>query len=96
MVREQNVSLNPTKISGHCGRLMCCLAYEQEVYRELNKVVPRAGSVVEIIETGEVGTVQFVNLLRKEVKILIGNDDEKDLVTKQADELKVLKSGKKR
>lgn len=96
MVREQNVSMNPAKISGPCGRLMCCLSYEQEAYRELNKIVPKVGSVVQLNDTGEVGTVKSVNLLRQEMRILIDNDDDKDMVTRNAADVKVLKHGKGR
>ena len=62
MAKEQGLSLNPTKISGTCGRLMCCLKYEQEAYDELLKVTPKAGSIVETPDG--TGTVSVVGLLR--------------------------------
>ncbi len=75
MLKEQNVSLNPSQISGHCGRLMCCLAYDQHTYEELNKDLPSVGQKATIIETGEVGVVDSVQILKQEVKILIENED---------------------
>ena len=59
MAKEQNISLNPSKISGNCGRLMCCLKYEQEVYEEKLKILPKVGSIVKTQEgTGEVCAVE--------------------------------------
>lgn len=95
-VRAQNVSLNPSKISGHCGRLMCCLSYEENVYKELNKKVPRQGSRVKVIATGEEGTVNFVNLLRKEVKVLIDTGNDIEVAQFKAEELQVIKNAKNR
>ena len=67
MAKTQNLSLNPTKISGTCGRLMCCLKYEQEAYEDAVKRMPKAESFVETPEG--VGTVSAVNLLREQVKV---------------------------
>ena len=67
MAKEQGLSLNPTKISGTCGRLMCCLKYEQEAYEHLLKVTPKVGAIVETNEGR--GTVAEVNLLRGKVKV---------------------------
>lgn len=78
MAKTQNLSLNPTKISGLCGRLMCCLAYENEYYAEVNKMLPKIGSVVSAT-TGETGTVIGVNQLKKTVRLKIENK-EKDSV----------------
>ncbi len=87
MAKEQNLSLNPTKISGVCGRLMCCLKNEQETYEYLNSKLPDAGTEVRIIGGGK-GVVQSVNVLRQRVKVLVTNDkDEKELVEYKASEL---------
>ncbi len=67
MAKEQGLSLNPTKISGTCGRLLCCLKYEQESYEYLNKITPRVGSVVETREGR--GTVTENNLLTGKLKV---------------------------
>ncbi|NLC52606.1 MAG: stage 0 sporulation family protein [Firmicutes bacterium] len=67
MAKEQNLSLNPTKISGICGRLMCCLKYESETYRENNQLLPAVGSKVEY--QGEEGTVVQINMLKETVVI---------------------------
>ena len=79
MAKEQNLSLNPTKISGVCGRLMCCLKNEQETYEYLNSQLPSIGETV-ITDDGLRGDVQSVNVLRQLVKVLIQVDrDEKEL-----------------
>lgn len=78
MAKEQGLSLNPTKISGLCGRLMCCLKNESETYEELNKALPDVGAMVTTPD-GVVGQVQSVNVLRQLVKVLITIDDEKEL-----------------
>ena len=87
MAKEQNLSLNPTKISGVCGRLMCCLKNEEETYEYLNSRLPGVGDSVTTA-TGEVGEVQSVNVLRQKVKVLIEVDDEKELHEYHVDELK--------
>ena len=74
MAKVQSLSLNPTKISGSCGRLMCCLRYEQEAYEDLIKKVPKQGAFVETKDG--YGTAVSVNLLRQTVKVRL--DDEKD------------------
>ncbi len=78
MAKEQNLSLNPTKISGSCGRLMCCLKYEEETYEELNKNLPRPGDEVRGND-GLTGEVESVNVLRQTVRILVEVDDEKEI-----------------
>ena len=78
MAKEQNLSLNPTKISGICGRLMCCLKYEQDTYEYLNSKLPSVGDTVTTSD-GYRGQVQSVNVLRQQVKVLVETDDEKDL-----------------
>ena len=74
MAKTQNLSLNPTKISGTCGRLMCCLKYEQEAYEDLVKHAPKAESFVETPDG--VGTVCNVNLLRQKVNVRLEDDPE--------------------
>ncbi len=78
MAKEQNLSLNPAKISGVCGRLMCCLKNEEETYEELNRRLPGIGDSVTT-EEGQKGTVQSVNVLRQLVKVVIDAGDEKEI-----------------
>lgn len=90
MAKEQNLSLNPTKISGVCGRLMCCLKHEEETYEELNRKLPNVGDFVTTND-GKKGEVQSVNVLRQLVKILVEVDDEKELLEYHADNLRFKK-----
>ena len=76
MAKVQNLSLNPTKISGSCGRLMCCLRYEQEAYEDLTRHVPRQGSFVETVDG--YGIAVQVNLLRQTVKVRLDSDGQDD------------------
>lgn len=78
MAKEQNLSLNPTKISGVCGRLMCCLKNEEETYEELNSKLPNVGDYVTT-DDGLKGEVQSVSVLRQLVKVLVTVGDEKEL-----------------
>ncbi len=78
MAKEQNLSLNPTKISGVCGRLMCCLKNEEETYEELNSKLPNVGDYVTT-DDGLKGEVQSVSVLRQLVKVLVMVGDEKEL-----------------
>lgn len=88
MAKEQNLSLNPTKISGVCGRLMCCLTNEEETYEELNSQLPSVGDSVTTSD-GLTGTVQSLSVLRKLVKVVVNlEDDEKEIREYHADELK--------
>ena len=88
MAKEQNLSLNPTKISGVCGRLMCCLTNEEETYEELNSHLPANGDHVTTPE-GLRGDVQSVNVLRQLVKVVVTLDnDEKEIREYPAAELK--------
>lgn len=87
MAKEQNLSLNPTKISGVCGRLMCCLKNEEETYEYLNSQLPGIGDRVTAID-GNKGEVQSVNVLRQTVKVIIDVDDEKELREYPVEELK--------
>ena len=78
-VKEQGVSLNPAKISGACGRLMCCLNNEKETYEELNKHMPQISDFVTT-KDGFKGTVQSINTLRQRVKVLIDlKDGDKEM-----------------
>ena len=80
MAKEQNLSLNPTKISGACGRLMCCLKHEQDTYEYLNEKLPNVGDHVKTAD-GNKGEVLSVNVLRQKVKIVITDDeDNKEVV----------------
>lgn len=88
MAKEQNLSLNPTKISGVCGRLMCCLKHEQETYEELNSHLPSLGDHVTTSD-GLKGDVQSVNVLRQKVKVIVTLEgDEKEIREYKVDELK--------
>ena len=86
MAKEQNLSLNPTKISGVCGRLMCCLKNEQDTYEYLNSRLPNVGDTV-FAKDGNKGEVQSVSVLRQLVKVVIDNGDEKELREYKVDEL---------
>ena len=91
MAKTQNLSLNPTKISGACGRLMCCLKYEQEAYEDVVKRTPKLESLVETPDG--VGTVNAVQLLREKVKVKLDNDPENPQIYSTSD-IKVIRSGK--
>ena len=86
MAKEQNLSLNPTKISGVCGRLMCCLKNEQDTYEYLNSRLPSVGDTV-FAKDGAKGEVQSVSVLRQLVKVVIDNGEEKELREYKVDEL---------
>lgn len=88
MAKEQGLSMNPTKISGACGRLMCCLKYEQGAYEDAHARLPKQGDVV-MIPQGR-GTVITVDLLREKVTVRLDNEEEADLVTVLATEAEVL------
>lgn len=90
MAKEQGLSLNPTKISGACGRLMCCLKYENEAYHDLTKNTPSAGSIVETA-SGR-GVVVEVNLLRGMLKVRLNDSTEIPKFYKK-DECKLIKAG---
>lgn len=87
MAKEQNLSLNPTKISGICGRLMCCLKNEEETYEELNRKLPNPGDTVTTND-GFKGEVASVNVLRQLVKVVIDEGDEKEIKEYKAEDLK--------
>lgn len=90
MAKEQNLSLNPTKISGVCGRLMCCLKYEEETYIELNKKLPDIGDIVTI-PSGVDAEVKHVNILRQLVKVIVRVDDNVEITEFKLDDLKIKK-----
>ena len=92
MAKIQSLSLNPTKISGSCGRLMCCLRYEQEAYEELIKKVPKQGAFVETKDG--YGTAVQVNLLRQTVKVRLDEDTDDSLHLFKADELAAVPGGR--
>ncbi|MDD6290554.1 MAG: regulatory iron-sulfur-containing complex subunit RicT [Lachnospiraceae bacterium] len=87
MAKEQNLSLNPTKISGVCGRLMCCLKNEQETYEYLNGRLPSVGDTVTT-PNGMRGEVTGINVLRQLVKIVVDNGEEKELQEYSVDDLR--------
>ena len=94
MAKEQNLSLNQTKISGVCGRLMCCLKNEQETYEELNRRLPGIGDTVTTPD-GIQGNVQSVNVLRQLVKVVVEIGDEKEIQEFPVGELKFRSRKKK-
>ena len=94
MAKEQNLSLNPTKISGICGRLMCCLKNEQEAYEYLNSNLPNVGETVKTFD-GLKGEVKSVNVLRQKVKIVIEQKDEREEREYSVNELKFKPKKKK-
>ncbi len=88
MAKEQNLSLNPTKISGVCGRLMCCLKNEEETYQYLNSKLPGIGDYVTT-DDGLKGEVQSVNVLRQLVKVIVMVDkDEREIREYKVEQLK--------
>lgn len=87
MAKEQNLSLNPTKISGVCGRLMCCLKHEQDTYEYLNDKLPNVGDRVKTND-GLVGEVSSVSVLRQKVKVIVTDDKgDKDIREYQVEDL---------
>ena len=92
MAKEQNLSLNPSKISGNCGRLMCCLKYENDVYEEKLKRIPKIGSIVKT-EDGE-GEVESIETLKEVIKVKMKNEDDDGYVYKKynANDVKVIKA----
>ena len=90
MAKQQNISLNPSKISGNCGRLMCCLKYEQEAYEEKLAKLPKVGAIVEAEEDGE-GVVDSVEILKEKVKVKFKDKDGFFYKKFDAKDLKVIK-----
>lgn len=92
MAKEQNIALNPSKISGNCGRLMCCLKYEQDVYSEKLSRLPKVGALVKT-EAGE-GTVEGVEVLKEVLKVKIKDGDDYTYKKFDAKDVKVIKDSK--
>ena len=92
MAKEQNLSLNPTKISGVCGRLMCCLNHEEETYEALNKNLPHLGDRVTCPD-GTQGEVASINVLRQLVKVVVENGDSKEICEYKAEDIRFVRKG---
>ena len=90
MAKEQNIALNPSKIYGNCGRLMCCLKYEQEAYEDKLKHLPKVGAIVRT-EEGE-GVVDGVEILKEQVKVKFRDGDEYYYKKYPASEIKIIKN----
>ena len=89
MAKEQNLSLNPTKISGICGRLMCCLNYEQSAYEDIRKRMPKVGSIVKTSEgTGEVFSN---NIVKESIKVKLKKGEEEVLEEFKIDNIELIK-----
>ena len=93
MAKEQNISLNPSKISGNCGRLMCCLKYENEVYEEKLKRLPNVGAIVRT-EDGD-GEVDSVEILKEQLRVKFKNDEGNTYKKYNAKDVKVIKDSTK-
>ena len=91
MAKTQSISLNPTKISGACGRLMCCLKYEQDAYEDLIKHAPRLDSLVKTPDG--IGVINQVNLLREQSRVVLDDDPETPKIYPN-EELEVIRRGK--
>ncbi len=92
MAKEQGLSLNPTKISGNCGRLMCCLKYEQNCYDEYYKIAPSVGAIVSTPQ-GK-GVVQSITMLKGIAKVKLDNEAETQVTEFNFKDLKILKNNK--
>jgi hypothetical protein len=90
MAKEQHLALNPSKVSGMCGRLMCCLTYEYETYIELNKQFPRIGSIVDT--PNGAGRVIKFNIISKKVDVFFDNPEQ--INSYKVDELKIKTDGR--
>lgn len=92
MAKTQSMSLNPTKISGSCGRLMCCLRYEQEAYEDLIKTIPKNGAFVQTISG--YGNVVQTNVLRQKIKVRLDGDGDQEIKQFDADEVAAVPGGR--
>ncbi|MEA4894862.1 MAG: stage 0 sporulation family protein [Oscillospiraceae bacterium] len=92
MAKTQSMSLNPTKISGSCGRLMCCLRYEQDAYEDLVKKIPKTGAFVQTADG--YGVVLATNVLRQKVKVCLDSGGEQEFKILDADEVAVVPGGR--
>ena len=93
MAKEQNISLNPSKISGNCGRLMCCLKYEQEVYEEKLSRLPKIGAIVKT-QDGE-GEVCGVETLKETIKVKLKDGEDIFFKKYEAKDVKIIKDVEK-
>ena len=93
MAKEQNISLNPSKISGNCGRLMCCLKYEQNVYEEKLERLPKIGAIVETDDG--VGEVVGIEVLKEIIKVKFKEDDETFFKKYNMNDIKIIKNVEK-
>ncbi|MFB0919730.1 MAG: regulatory iron-sulfur-containing complex subunit RicT, partial [Oscillospiraceae bacterium] len=92
MAKTQSMSLNPTKISGSCGRLMCCLRYEQDAYEDLVKKIPKTGAFVQT--SSGYGVVLAANVLRQKVKVCLDSGGEQEFKILDADEVAIVPGGR--
>lgn len=92
MAKTQSMSLNPTKISGSCGRLMCCLRYEQGAYEELIKTIPKIGAFVQT--TSGYGNVVQTNVLRQKVRVKLDGQGDPEIKTFEADQVATVTGGR--
>ena len=92
MAKEQGIALNPSKISGNCGRLMCCLKYEQDVYSEKGARLPKVGAIVKT-PSGE-GVIEGVEILKEQVKVKIKDGEDYTYKKFDAKDIKVIKDAK--
>lgn len=92
MAKEQSLSLNPTKISGTCGRLMCCLKYEQEAYEDLMRITPKVGAIVKT-EEGK-GVVTEVNLIKGDLKVRLDSAPDAAPKAFKRDDVHIIKDAK--
>ena len=90
MAKEQNIALNPAKSSGNCGRLMCCLRYEQDAYEDKLKKLPKVGAIVKT-EDGE-GTVDSIEILKEIVRVKIRDGEDTFYKKYPASEIKIIKN----
>ena len=93
MAKEQNISLNPSKVSGNCGRLMCCLKYEQNVYEEKLERLPKIGAIVETDDG--VGEVVGIEVLKEIIKVKFKEDDETFFKKYSMNDIKIIKNVEK-
>ena len=94
MAKEQSLSLNPSKISGTCGRLMCCLKYEQENYEYLLRKMPKVDAVVKTPHGP--GTVVYVNLLKEKIKVKLDDEQGADIMEYHIDEVEIVRDAEKK
>ncbi len=92
MAKTQSLSLNPTKISGSCGRLMCCLRYEQDAYEDLVKTIPKNGAFVQTVSG--YGNVVQTNVLRQKVKVRMDGEDDTDIKVFDAEQVAAIPGGR--